>query len=107
MIVPGLDRAGLLSQADLASVVLMLEHFVSTHKAYQDIQRTGLVVPATTDGIEKKSPAEAIMRLQSAYFLDYAKQLGMTWMARARTPAAPRAEEEDGANPFGSEATGS
>jgi phage terminase small subunit len=106
-IVPQLSAAGLVSPADGPSIETMLRHLHLIRLAHREVMELGtVVVPASQEGVEKKHPAEAILRLESTHFMEYAKQLGMTWMSRART-AATATGGADGANPFeGSEATG-
>lgn len=105
-IVPGLFEAGLTSAADTAAIVSMLQHLCLSHKAYKTVVQEGISIMVNEEKPEhgwKKNPQEAVMRLESAAFLEYAKQLGMTWMSRART-AIPKGDSDSG-NPFGSEAT--
>jgi P27 family predicted phage terminase small subunit len=97
-IVPELDRAGLLTRADGPTIELALRHFLAARQA-GDALASGKVVlddPAH-GGTAKKNPAGAEMRSQSQLFLEYAKQLGMSFAARARMPAK---EEPGEANPF-------
>ena len=102
LIVPELDRAGLVSVADAAAVELCLMHFVTARQAFRQIGGD-IVVEAAQDGV-KKNPAEAVLRAESEMFLRYAQQLGMTFVSRARTPAAKGAD--DGGNPFAAESVG-
>lgn len=102
LIVPGLDRAGLLSDADLPSLVLALMHYVIATQAYRQIGGDVMVADHHNAGV-KKNPAEAVMRAESEMFLKYAQQLGMTFVSRARTPA--KGDADGGENPFA--ATGS
>lgn len=89
-IVPGLDEAGLLTPADAASVEVMLRHVLTVRMAHREIMKAGTVTaPASDTDIEKKHPAEVIMRLESAAVMQWADKLGMTWMSRARTQAVP------------------
>lgn len=97
-IVPELDRAGLLTRADGPTVELAIRHFLAARKAGDALQAGDVVIgdPAH-GGTQKKNPAGAEMRSQSQLFLEYAKQLGMSFAARARMPAKDEATE---ANPF-------
>jgi P27 family predicted phage terminase small subunit len=107
-IVPGLDSAGLLSRADLGAVELAVRHFVLARQASDDVMQNGVSIMIDEDNPGKgykKNPAEAVFRLESTHFLEYAKQLGMTFVARARTPMSSE-EDEAGGNPFAAQ-TGS
>ncbi|NJQ04279.1 P27 family phage terminase small subunit [Streptomyces lonarensis] len=96
--VPELDRAGLLTRADGPTVELALRHFLAARQAGNALQEGEVVVGDAAHGHSvKKNPAGAEMRSQSQLFLEYAKQLGMSFAARARMPAADEAAE---ANPF-------
>lgn len=103
LIVPGLDRAGLLTEADLPSLVLALMHYVTATQAFRQIGGD-VTVADHHNGDVKKNPAEAVMRAESEMFLKYAQQLGMTFVSRARTPAV-KGDADGEENPFA--ATGS
>lgn len=97
-IVPELDRAGLLTRADGPTVELALRHFLAARKAGNALQAGEVVLDDPAHGgTAKKNPAGAEMRSQSQLFLEYAKQLGMSFAARARMPAK---DEPGEANPF-------
>lgn len=97
-IVPELDRAGLLSRADGPTVELALRHFLAARQAGEALSDGQVVLDDPAHGgTAKKNPAGAEMRSQSQLFLEYAKQLGMSFAARARMPAKEEATE---ANPF-------
>lgn len=101
-IVPGLHEAGLTSAADTAVIETMIRHLVVVRKAHRELMAAdSITVEADTEDPargSKKHPAEAIFRMESAVFAAYAKELGMTWMSRARTTI--RKPEADGGNPF-------
>lgn len=101
VIVPQLDAAGLVAKSDGPAIVLALMHFVTAGQAYRQIG--GDVMVECEDGV-KKNPAEAVLRMESELFLKYAQQLGMTFVARARTPGQ-KGDADAEANPFS--ATGS
>lgn len=106
-IVPELDKAGLLCTADVMSVEMTLRHFRAARAASDELAEGGVTMLNDEENTRygtKKNPAEVVFRLESAAFMEYAKQLGMTFMARART-AAPEGTEGGEANPFA--ATGS
>lgn len=96
-IVPQLDAAGLVSPADAAAVEICLRHFILARKAYDAIDGD-VVVDDPAHGGVKKNPAEAVFRLESDAFLKYAKDLGLTFVSRARVAAAAEGESRD--NPF-------
>ena len=97
-IVPELDRAGLVSVSDAAAIELALRHFLVARLASDSIGSEVAVADEHNAGTMKKNPAEAVFRLESDMFLKYAQQLGMTFVSRARTPAA-KGDGED-VNPF-------
>jgi P27 family predicted phage terminase small subunit len=104
-LVPQLDKDGLLARSDTMALELALRHFLLARKASNATNRNLAVDDRT--GSVKKNPAEAIFRAESAMFLRYAQQLGMTFAGRARTPTGKPAGEggDDGeANPFASPA---
>jgi P27 family predicted phage terminase small subunit len=112
-IVPELDKAGLLSTADIMTVEVAIRHLRTIRDMSDELHREGIEIPNGERDEEsgyqpsKKNPAEMAFRVHSEKFLDLAKQLGMTWMARART-AVPE-ENRGNENPFdsGSASTGS
>ena len=97
-IVPGLDAAGLVSPADSAAVEMCLRHMVTARAAFRQIGAE-IVVDDPAHGGVKKNPAEAVFRAESDMFFKYAQQLGMTFVSRARTPAATKGADGAG-NPF-------
>lgn len=50
------------------------------------------------NGREMKNPAEVVFRSESLAFLEYGRQIGLTFGARARTPMVGGAEDDG--NPF-------
>jgi P27 family predicted phage terminase small subunit len=90
-VVPELDRTGLITPADLAAVEVMLRHLLVVRMAHRAIAKDGVIVDArsTEDG-QRKHPAEAVLRMESAAVMGWADKLGMTWMSRARTQHAPK-----------------
>lgn len=97
-IVPELDRTGLLAPSDGPAVELALRHYLMARKASDEVTSVSVETDPDHGGM-KKHPAEAVFRLESAMFLQYATQLGMTFVSRARTPAAKGADDGD-VNPF-------
>lgn len=103
-----MKRAGMVAPVDAAVIEQMLLHRLTARMAFREIEKTGsVIITATKDDYgDRKHPAEVILRQESAALMEYLKQMGFTWMSRART-AATATGGADGANPFeGSEATG-
>jgi P27 family predicted phage terminase small subunit len=96
-IVPQLDETGLVAPSDGPAIELALRHFLLARVAADQIEGDVTVVDHGHGGI-KKHPAEAVFRAESEMFLRYAGQLGMTFVSRARTPAAKSDGDDD--NPF-------
>lgn len=100
-IVPQLDAAGLVSPADGPAIELALSAFVAYRKAYCELLEADSVLMWDAKNLRMmKHPADAVARAQGAMFLECAKQLGMTFVSRARTPSA-KGVADDEANPFG------
>ena len=77
---------------------MCLRHFRAARDA-SDALAAG--EPTTWDaknGREMKNPAEVVFRSESSAFLEYAKQLGLTFVARARTPV--KGSDDGEGNPF-------
>lgn len=104
-IVPELDEAGLISPVDGPSVELMLRHYALARRAFDQVGESVIVKDHHIAGGLKKHPAEQVFRSESDAFLRYAQQLGMTFVARARTPAAKGRDDGD-ANPFAAASPG-
>jgi P27 family predicted phage terminase small subunit len=98
-LVPELDRAGLLTRADGPTVELALRHFLAARKASDALANGEVVIADPAHGGMKKNPAGAEMRAQSQLFLEFAKQLGMSFASRARIPA-PDGGTAGASNPF-------
>jgi P27 family predicted phage terminase small subunit len=98
-IVPELDRTGLVAPSDGPAIELALRHYLLARQASEQVGGSVSVETDENHGGVKKNPAEAVFRLESAMFLQYAGQLGMTFVSRARTPAGKGLDDGD-ANPF-------
>lgn len=106
-IVPELDRAGLISKVDGMAIVQMLRHYVISGEAMRVVSDESVVVKdAAIAGGMKKHPAEQVLRSESEMFLRYAQQLGMTFVARARTPSVKASDDGGEANPFAAKTLG-
>jgi phage terminase small subunit len=104
--VPELDAAGLLSPVDGFVVEMFLRHIVTARQAHAEIGASVVLYDDKLAGGAKKHPAEQVFRSESDMFLKYAQQLGMTFVARARTPASKVGDGDGEANPFASPAVG-
>lgn len=100
-IVPQLERTGLIAPSDGPAVELALRHFLMARQASDSIGSQVSIETSEDHGSVKKNPAEAVFRLESDMFLRYADKLGMTFVSRARTPAA-KGRDDGEANPFAS-----
>lgn len=103
-IVPSLEKGGLLCAMDVPALEVALRHyraFLAIDEDWFAEQYQGVVEEANAQGniVSKKHPLETAHRSQSAIFMEYCKQLGMTFNARARTAGR---DNDGGAadNPF-------
>jgi P27 family predicted phage terminase small subunit len=94
-----LDEAGLISRLDGMTLELALRHFLASRQA-SDALASGDALVDDRDGGTKKNPAGAEFRQQSAMFIEYAKQMGFSFAARARI-AVPRPDEGEQGDLFG------
>lgn len=83
-----LDEAGLLAKCDGMTLELALRHFLAARQASDALADSDILVPGR-EGEVKKNPAGAEFRSQSTAFLEYAKQMGMSFAARARIQLRP------------------
>jgi P27 family predicted phage terminase small subunit len=85
---------GLALAADGPALAMCLTHWALARKAAEEcLAAEKLAVWDEAHERLAKHPAEAMFRFQSAEFLKYAQQLGMTVAARVRMPLRP--EETD------------
>lgn len=105
-VVPLLDAAGLISPADGFTVEMFLRHVVTARQAHGEIGDSVTLYDDKLAGGAKKHPAEQVFRSESDMYLKYAQQLGMTFVARARTPATKAGAEGGEENPFAARTTG-
>ncbi len=100
-IVPVLAEAGLLSEADSMTVEMALRHFSLARRVSNELIEQGVVVEDKRHGgQEAKSPKAQILKDNSSAFLEYAKQLGLSFAARSRMRGDGRGSEEEEDNPF-------
>lgn len=98
-IVPVLDDAGLLAEVDGLTLDLALRHYAAAVKASNMLQRAAVAVHDGAHDRLAKHPASQVFRDHSTAFLEFAKQLGLTFAARARTPGSAEPSDKP-ANPF-------
>lgn len=96
-----LDELGLLTRCDAPALELALRHYAAAVHASDELADLGSV--AVEDDKNKrlmKHPAHQVFRDHSTAFLEFAKQLGLTFVARARTVAPKEPEGGEQSNPF-------
>jgi len=97
--VDALDEAGLLAAVDGPTLELALRHYLSAVKASDDLLSSGSTMYDEKNEREMKNPASQVFRDHSTAFLEFAKQLGLSFVARARVATA-KADAGDDGNPF-------
>lgn len=98
LIVPALDEVGVLARCDGPALELALRHYVTAVAASDDV----VAEPRLFDeknGRPMKNPSSQVFRDHSTAFLEYAKQLGLTFVSRARAPK-PDEGPLGASNPF-------
>lgn len=98
-IVPQLDRAGLVAPSDGPVIEMCLRHFLAARIASDDFLAGTPTMWDAKNARYMKNPSEVIMRSESMAFFEYAKQLGMTFLSRARTKVSG-VDGGDDDNPF-------
>lgn len=103
MLVPRMAEYGMVTEVDGLAIELCLRHYVAARAASEQLADADSVaiVDEGHDGRMQKHPADAVFRAQSAMFLQFARELGLTFVARARTPAA-KGPDGGEKNPFAS-----
>ncbi len=99
-IVPLLDKAGLITEVDGMTLELALRHYAAAVKASNAFQRGKVVVDDHKNDRQMKHPASQVFRDHSTAFLEFAKQLGLSFAARARMPGQEESNGGQQANPF-------
>src|SRR5690242_18081326 len=84
-IVPDLVDAGLVAKSDAPAIEMAIRHFRAARDASDDLAVGEPTVWDEKNARPMKNPSEVVFRSESLAFLDYAKQLGMTFAARAST----------------------
>lgn len=78
-----LERLGILTEVDGPAFTMMARHWDIATQAAKQIEQDGLVVDDINDTV-RKHPLLQVWRENSAAFLRYATQFGLTPSARAR-----------------------
>ena len=99
-IVGTLDEAGLLSKVDGPAISLALRHYMAAVQASEKVFEDGPMLWDEKNQRDMKNPASVVFTQQSTAFLEYAKQLGLTFVSRARTPARQGDDGGQESNPF-------
>lgn len=94
-----LESAGLVAKCDGPALELALRHFLLARKASDKVLDQGVMLWDEKNQRDMKNPASTVMGQHSAAFLEYAKQMGLTFVARARTPVDDGSGADNG-NPF-------
>lgn len=99
---PALEDIGLLTQADLAALELLVNHYGFAIEAAADLRKRGLVIEEPQHDREgnvrgytiKKNPAAQIFRENSVAFRMLATEFGLTPSSRARLEVEPPQQKE-------------
>lgn len=94
-----LDDAGLISVIDGPTLELALRHYLAAVKASDDLLTGGSTTYDDKNEREMKNPASQVFRDHSTAYLEFAKQLGLSFVARARTPGT-KGDADGDDNPF-------
>ena len=104
-IVDALDNAGLIASCDGPTLELALRHYLVARRASNALMRQAVTQEDRKNKRTMKHPASQVFRDHSTAFLEYAKQLGLTFVARARTPIDDKGAGANGGNPFAAGST--
>lgn len=99
-LVESLDKAGMIARCDGPTLELALRHFVAARVASDEIIYGSATLHDDKNDRPMKNPASQVFRDHSTAFLEFAKQLGLSFVSRARTPIKADEGGDDG-NPFG------
>lgn len=99
-IVDDLEDSGLLAKCDAATLELALRHYALAVRASNSIMRASVVQKDHKNKREMKHPASQVFHAHSSAFLEYAKQLGLTFVSRARTPFGDQEGGAGDGSPF-------
>lgn len=98
-IVPALDEAGLVTAVDGPAIELALRHFYVARQASEQLIMDGPTVYDEKNERTAKNPASQVFRDHSTAFLEFAKQLGLSFVSRARVNTSGDGDG-DTRNPF-------
>jgi P27 family predicted phage terminase small subunit len=96
--VEALDEAGLITPVDGPTLELALRHYLAAVAASDDLLQSGSTLHDDKNERDMKNPASQVFRDHSTAFLEFAKQLGLSFVSRARVTMS-KGESDDG-NPF-------
>lgn len=94
-----LDHAGLISSVDGPTLELALRHYAAAVQASDYLRAEGVAMYDEKNERMMKNPASQVFRDHSTAFLEFAKQLGLSFTARARTVVTKEADDAS-RNPF-------
>jgi P27 family predicted phage terminase small subunit len=97
--VDALDEAGLLASVDGPTLELALRHYLAAREASNDLLVSGSTLHDDKNERDMKNPASQVFRDHSTAYLEFAKQLGLSFVARARVTTA-KGDASDAGNPF-------
>lgn len=98
-LVSELDDAGLISSVDGPTLELALRHYAAAVAASEELLSGGATEFDHKNQRTMKNPASQVFRDHSTAFLEFAKQLGLSFAARARTTVTKEADDGT-SNPF-------
>ena len=96
--VDALDEAGLITAVDGPTLELALRHYLAAVAASDDLLEHGSTLHDDKNERDMKNPASQVFRDHSSAFLEFAKQLGLSFVSRSRV-AMSKGDADDG-NPF-------
>lgn len=99
-LVDELDDAGLISAVDGPTLELALRHYAAAVAASDELLKDGSTEYDEKNQRTMKNPASQVFRDHSTAFLEFAKQLGLSFTARARTTVSKGDEGNGSSNPF-------
>lgn len=99
-LVDQLDESGLLATVDGPALELALRHYCAAIEASDALSEQGAVVWDEKNERYMKSPASQVFRDHSSAYLDFAKQLGLTFVSRAKVAMPKGADHAESGNPF-------
>ena len=98
-LVDQLDDAGLLAGVDGLALELAIRHYAAAVKASDDLNETGPTLHDAKNNREMKNPSSQVFRDHSTAFLEFGKQLGLSFVARARV-TMNKGDADADSNPF-------